>query len=55
VQQVLPDLKELKGLVMSKVFKEPQVQLVASKDSKELKDLRVVVGTHQIDLKVHKG
>jgi hypothetical protein len=55
VQQVLPDLKELKGLVMSKVFKEPQVQLVTSKDSKGLKDQVAVVGNHQMDLKVRKG
>jgi hypothetical protein len=55
VRQVLRDLKEPKELVMSKVSKEQQVQMVTSQDPKELKDQLAVVGTHQMDLKVHKG
>jgi hypothetical protein len=40
---------------MSKVFKEPQVQLVTSKDSKGLKDQVAVVANHHKDLRVRKG
>jgi hypothetical protein len=54
VRQVLRDLKEPKELVMSKVSKEHQVQMVTSQDPKGLKDLRVVVMNHRKDLKVHK-
>ena len=54
VQQVLLDLKELKVLAMSKVFKELQVQLVTSPDPKGLKETLVVVESHHKDLKAHK-